>query len=102
MFLTDDSEFIERENVADVAEVAPGRLMVAFLDGEQDMTDGEIFGATGRWKMWHDRAGTVEQFWADSPLTMPAGFTRFRFRVGDDWLRLDRGGRIRRLKRPDL
>ena len=88
-------------DVADVAEVAPGRLMIATRDGDRDMTGGEIFGAFGVWKMWHERAGAVEQFVADTPLTMPGDFTRFR-QPGDLPVKRDRGGRIKRLKRADL
>ena len=99
---TDDG--IEKvTGVADVAEVAEGRLMIATLDGERDMTGGKIFGAFGVWKMWHEQAGEVEQFVADTPLTMPpTDFTRFRYQSGDRWVKRDRGGRIKRLKRADL
>ena len=97
-------EGIEKiEDVADVAEVAPGRLMIATTDGERDMTGGEIFGAFGSWKMWHDGGNNeIEQYLAETPLTMPNDVTRFEYTSGDLTYKCDRSGRIKRLKRADL
>lgn len=90
-------------DVADIAEVAPGRLMVATRDGEREMIGGSIFGASGVWKMWHEQAGVVEQYVAESPWTTPPNdVTRIRYQQGDRWYRQDRGGRIKRLKKPNL
>ncbi|OYR54989.1 hypothetical protein [Halorubrum halodurans] len=86
-------------DVADVAEVSPSRLMIASLDGERDMIDGTIFGAYGRWKMWHETdSGAVNRYLSEDPMTMPDDVLRF----GADGYTRDQTGRIKRLKRADL
>ena len=98
-----DGELDQLSGVADIAEVAPGRLMIATTDGERDMTGGEIFGAFGSWKMWHDGGNNeIEQYLAETPLTMPNDVTRFEYTSGDLTYKCDRSGRIKRLKRADL
>jgi hypothetical protein len=92
-------------DVADVAEVMDGRLQVADLDGNREMISGSIFGAFGRWRMWHEnRVGEVEKFTSDTPLTMPGDFTRFYYENDrlECLLKQERGGRIKRLRRADL
>jgi hypothetical protein len=97
-----DGSIEQINDVADIAEVAPGRLMVATSDGDREMIDGMILGASGIWKMWHDQAGAVVQYVAESPWTTPPDVTTFRYRHDDHWLRMSRGGRIKRLKDNDL
>ena len=98
-----DGKLDQLSGVADIAEVSPGRLMIATTDGERDMTGGEIFGAFGSWKMWHDGGNNeIEQYLAETPLSMPNGVTRFEYHSNDRTYRDERSGRIRRLKRADL
>jgi len=85
-----DSGIETKDNVADIAEVA-------------EMIGGSIFGTSGVWKMWHEQAGVVKQYVADSPWTTPPNdVAHIRYKDGDRWLRQSRGGRIKRLKKPDL
>jgi hypothetical protein len=99
---TDEGELETIENVADVAEVAPGRLMVASLSGDREMVGGRIFGAYGQWKMWHETGDDTEQFLAAGPITMPDDFTQFLVNRDGEWMDHARSGRIKRLKRADL
>jgi hypothetical protein len=95
---TDDG--IERyTDIADIAEVAEGRLMIASLDGGKEIVGGVIFGAFGSWKMWVEGlTGGVEQYSPKTPMKMPTGNIRFHSEHG----RRERAGRIKRLKRIDL
>jgi hypothetical protein len=97
-----DGSIEQINDVADIAEVAPGRLMVATSDGDREMIDGMILGASGVWKMWHEQAGAVEQYVADSPWSTLIGVTTFQYQDGSRWIRMSRGGRIKRLKDNDL
>ena len=98
-----EGELDQLPDVADIAEVAPGRLMIATTDGDRDMTGGEIFGAFGSWKMWHAGGNNeVEQYLAETPLTMPGDVTKFSYRDDDRQYKAERSGRIKRLKRADL
>lgn len=97
-----DNKLEKVTNIADVAEVAKGRLMIATFEREKDIISGSIFGASGVWKMWHEQAGNVEQFVAQNPLSIPpTNFTRFRYKRNGNWVKRDRDGRIKRLKKPD-
>ena len=101
--ITADGSMETLNDVADIAEVAPGRLMIATLDGSRDMTGGTIFGSFGEWKMWHEAdTGDVIQYLAETPLTMPGDVTKFRYRDNERWYDAQRSGRIKRLKRADL
>ena len=87
------------ENVADIAEVSSGRLMIAEVSGDREMVDGTIFGAWGRWKTWHESdAGVIATFVSDDPMTMPDDVIRF----GIDGYTQDKTGRLKRLKSAEL
>ena len=90
--------------VADVAEVAPRRLMIGYLDGEREMIDGHLFGAFGKWKTWLDHpVEGVEEFLASDPLTMPGGYAKFvRLSGCETPLPWETAGRYKRFKRADL
>ncbi|QSG06345.1 hypothetical protein [Halapricum desulfuricans] len=106
MILTDDG-IEQHTNLADIAEVMDGKLQIADLDGNRELVPGTIFGASGRWKMWHENDhGEIERFVAEKPLTMPGDFTRFWFDTDENVvecrLKQERVGRIKRLRRADL
>lgn len=99
VFIETDDGIEKHTNVADVAEVSDGRLMVAGVDGDQEMVGGSIFGAFGSWKMWFEGPdGTVEKHQPESPIKMPYGAVQFTDKHG----RREGSGRIKRLKRIDL
>lgn len=84
-------------NVADIAEVSPNRLMIADAEGDQQMCDGTIFGAWGRWKTWHEKdSGAIVAFTSDDPMTMPND----EIRLGVDGYTKNQTGRLKRLKIP--
>jgi hypothetical protein len=85
------------ETVADVAEVTPDRLQIAYLNGEREMVDGQIFGACGDWKIWleHPKSG-IETHVGTYPITLPSDV------IAIDGGKTQREGRLKRLKRADL
>lgn len=102
IFIMTDDGVVSLSNVADIAEVSEDRLMVADLDGDQEMIDGSIFGARGTWKMWHcGPNGETKQYVSKDPMTMPTDFIRFQSEQHDR-LQLTRAGRIKRLKQRGL
>jgi|APHM01.1.fsa_nt_gi hypothetical protein len=97
-----DGETTVIETAADVADVGGGRLMIATVDGEQQIIDGGITGAYGRWKMWHEQNGVINQYDAERPITVPPEIVSFRYRYEQDWLKTQLGGKIKRLKKLEL
>ena len=96
---TDDGELETIKNVADVAEVTAGRLQVVLTDETSEFRSGSLFGGWGNWRMWFDCGGDeFEHHIGENPLTMPWGFIRFQSKCGFR----DRGGSIKRLRRPEL
>lgn len=86
-------------NVADIAEVSPNRLMIADAEGGQNMIDGTIFGAWGRWKTWFEKdTGAIVAFTSDDPMTMPDDVLR----LGVDGYTRHQTGRLKRLKLAEL
>jgi hypothetical protein len=89
------------ENVADVAEMVPGRLQVVFIDETREVYQGALFGGWGHWKMWIDTEGFgdgVEKHVGENPLTMPRDFIRYKL----ENISRDVPGTIKRLKRSNL
>ena len=86
-------------DVGDIAEISDGRLVVASIDGDSEMIDGQIFAASGRWKMWHEGVnGSVETYLAHDPTTLPDDDVRFQHQTETLLYGRDRAGRIKRLK----
>ena len=95
----DDGDLESVENVADVAEVMPGRLQVVYEDESDEFVPGSLFCGYGRWKIWlNPRDGEIEKYIGEDPMTMPGEFIRFH--EGD--VPTDRAATIKRLKRADL
>lgn len=96
---TDDGELETVEDVADVAEVTPGRLQVVLMDETAEFRSGSLFGGWGEWRLWLDCDGDeLEYHVGENPLTMPDN----TIRVTSDYGKIDRLGTIKRLKRPNL
>lgn len=96
----EDGEKATIENVADAAEVTPGRLQVVFMDESSEFIEGSLFGGWGEWRVWLDPnyPGDVEQYTGENPLTMPGEYIRYRPENGSR----ERAARIKRLRRPNL
>lgn len=96
----EDGEKATIENVADAAEVTPGRLQVVFMDESSEFIEGSLFGGWGEWRVWlqPDHPGEVEKYEGTNPLTMPGDNIRFRPEHGTT----ERAANIKRLKRPNL
>jgi hypothetical protein len=96
---TEDGEFELIENVADVAEVSPGRLQVVLMDQSATIVSGTLFAGWGMWKLWLDcNREKLEKYEVRSPCTMPGGHIKFRTNHG---IRTH-GRTMKRLKRPDI
>lgn len=93
LFIRNNGEIETIENVVDVAEIAEGRLQIAYEDGETELRDGLIFGATGVWKIWLFKDGNVNKEQCEYPITLPDD------KIGLNGSRDQRLGCIKRLKR---
>jgi len=99
---TDDG-LVDRYGVADIAEVAKGRLRVALEDGTTGMTGGSLFGAWGRWKIWVECPdGSIQTYLGQRPLTMPNDTLSIVDESRGAARKVRVTGRIKRLKRADL
>jgi hypothetical protein len=96
---TDGGEFEQIENVADVAEIMPGRLQVVYMDETSEFVSGSLFGSWGPWKMWIDRDDDLRKLFVDSVMTYPPNDT-ISYDQGN--LKFRSSGRIKRLKQPSL
>lgn len=96
---TDDGEIEQVTDVADVAEVTPGRLQVVFTDKTSEFRSGTLFGGYGTWKVWIDCTGDdLEKYVGKNPLSMPGDYVQLRADYGT----VKRDGPIKRLRRPNL
>jgi hypothetical protein len=96
---TEDGEIELIEDVADVAEVTPGRLQVVFTDKTSEFQSGSLFGGYGSWKIWIDCTGDeLEKYVGDDPLSMPGDYVKLQADYGT----VKRDGPIKRLRRPNL
>lgn len=95
-----DGEIETVDDVADIAEISPGRLQVVYADESSEFLSGSLFGGWGEWRVWLDteRGDELQQHVGEDPLTMPRDFIRFRSSHSTQ----DRAATIKRLKLPNL
>ena len=94
MFIRHDGRIETIEHIVDVAEIAEERLQIAYDDGETEIRDGMIFGATGVWKIWlFGDDEQIEKHESNYPITLPND------NIGMNGSRIQRPGCIKRLKR---
>jgi len=102
VLIDSDDELVRRKNAVDVAEISDGQIMIANPNEKQNIITGSIFGAYGKWRMWHEENETITQYVVDTPFTVPPGIITFEYQVNDRWLKRKLGGKIKRLKKLDV
>jgi hypothetical protein len=96
----DEYETETVEDVADIAEMAKGRLQVVHTDESTEFVNGVILGGWGDWKIWLDPAvgGEMEKVTGEDPLAMSYG--RLHYLTGETSVSTD--AKIKRLKQSNL